>query len=109
MQAVIKHAFCNTKYGMHTKLKYEWVEFHKDQYKHWRQLTMEQQLNFICDDLAKAAVRESLGYKDRTAPQLCLPRESAAVFIAGMKQTTGVVQGVRFQLSRVAAENSTQS
>ena len=51
-------------------------------------------------------MRESLlSYNDRTTSQLLLPRESAAVFIAGMKQTTDVAQGVRFELSMTAAES----
>ena len=70
----------------------------------WWQLSTEQQLNCICDQLAKEAVRQSLGFSDRSAPQLRLPRESAAVFVAGMKQTTDVAQDVRFELSRINAE-----
>jgi len=103
-QADIKRAFRNVKHGMHAKLDYEWVESHQDRYKMWWQLSTEQQLNCICDELAKEAVRQSFGFSVRTAPQLRLPRESAAVFVAGMKQTTDVAQDVRFELSRVAAE-----
>jgi hypothetical protein len=102
-QADIKRAFRNVKHGMHAELDYVWVESHQDRYKLWTQLTIEQQLNCICDDLAKAAVCQSLGFTERTAPQLCLPRESAAVFVAGMKQTTDVAESVRFELSLVEA------
>ena len=103
-QADIKRAFRNVKHGLKAQLTYEWVESHQDRYKLWWQLPLEQQLNCICDDLAKAAVRSSLGSTARTAPQLRLPRESAAVFIAGIKQTSDVAHDVRFQLSLVEAE-----
>ena len=103
-QADIKRAFRNVKHGMRAKLDYEWVESHQDCYKMWWQLLIEQQLNCICNELEKAAVCQSIDFNVRAAPQLRLPRESAAVFISGMKQTTDVAQDVRFELSRVAAE-----
>ena len=78
-QADIKRAFRNVKHDLKAQLTYEWVESHQDRYKLWWQLPLEQQLNCICDDLAKAVVRSSLGSTARTAPQLRLPRESAAV------------------------------
>ena len=92
------------KHDLKAQLTYEWVESHQDRYKLWWQLPLEQQLNCICDNLAKAVVRSSLGSTARTAPQLRLPRESAAVFIAGIKQTSDVAHDVRFQLSLVEAE-----
>ena len=41
-----------------TKLEKRWVKSHADNLKQWKELTIEEQLNTICDELAKAAVRE---------------------------------------------------
>jgi len=87
LHVYIKHAFCNVQHGMYAKLDYEWgVESHQDCYKVWWQLSPEQQLNCICDQLAKEAVCQSFDFSERSAPQIRLPCKSAAVFIAGMKQ-----------------------
>jgi len=101
-QADIKRAFRNVTNGLKATLVYEWVESHQDRYKLWWQLPIEQQLNCLCDDLAKAAVRSSIS-ADRRRLQQQLPQESAAVFIAGMKQTSDVSKDVRYQLSLVDA------
>ena len=55
-EADIKRAFRNVKTGLKATFHYEWVESHQDRYQLWSQLPLEQQLNCICDSLAKAAV-----------------------------------------------------
>ena len=102
-QADIKRALCNVKCGLKVKLSYEWVQSHQDRYKLWHQLTIEQQLNCYCDTLAKDSVARNLLIT--TAPlQQRLPRESVAVFVGGLKQTTDVAKDVRFALAWIEAE-----
>ena len=67
--------------------------------KLWRYLTLEQQMNVDCDQLAKAAVSRSMegpALPDR-GRQL-LPLERAAIFIDGCKCTTDVADNVQFCL-----------
>lgn len=42
------------------KFKYEHVDAHKDRIKLWHQLTLEEQINVKCDELAKSAVHRSM-------------------------------------------------
>ena len=79
---------------MVTEFEYKWVKSHMDNYKLWHQLTLEQQLNCTCDTLAKQTVRASLDPRAPAITHQVLPRESAAVFIGGAKQTTDVAREV---------------
>ena len=101
-QADIKRAFRNVKTGLHAKMEYEWVESHQDRLKLWFQLSLEQQLNCECDTLAKEAVTSSLS--DLT-PMITrrLPRESVAVYVNGLKQTSDVSRDVRYSLGKSEA------
>ena len=101
-QADIKRALRNVKTGLKATLTYEWVESHQDRYKLWYHLTTEQQLNCYCDSLAKEAVLQGMT-APRTGKQR-LPRESAAVFIQGCKQTSDVSTAARFALGMADAE-----
>jgi hypothetical protein len=85
------------------KLEYEWVESHQDRYKLWHQLTIEQQLNCYCDTLAKDAVTRSL-LTNAIPTQQRLPKESVAVYVRGLKQTSDVARDVRFALGKADAE-----
>ena len=101
-QADIKRCFRNVKTGLCAKLVYEWVESHQDRLKLWFQLSLEQQLNCLCDTLAKEAVTMSLA--DLTPPTTYrLPRESVAVYVEGLKQTSDVAKDVRYVLGKAEA------
>jgi hypothetical protein len=52
------------------KLEKRWVKSHVDDLKQWKELTIEEQLNTICDELAKAAVREGLDDSRLTSSRL---------------------------------------
>ena len=60
---------------MSAKFRYEWVESHQDRYKFWFQLSLTQQLNCLCDSLAKNAVHLSLSPTSPPNWNPRLPRE----------------------------------
>jgi hypothetical protein len=68
-------------------------------------LTLEQQLNVICNNLANKAVAQYLaqGAARNDGPQL-LPLEKAAVVLDGVKLTTDVGPEVHLQLGKEEAE-----
>ena len=103
-QADIKRVLRNIKTKLKSKFEYEWVPSHQDRYKLWSQLPLVQQLNCICDSLAKTAVQESLHCFDHRTRTQVLPCESAAVFVGGLKQTSDVARDVRFALGYSDAE-----
>ena len=103
-QADIKRVLRNVKTKLKSTFEYEWVPSHQDRYKLWSQLPLVQQLNCICDSLAKTAVQESLHCFDHRTRTQVLPCESAAVFVGGSKQTSDVARDVRFALGYSDAE-----
>ena len=76
-----------TSHYAHLKPVYEHVSGHQDRYKLWWQLTLAEQLNCVCDGLAKAAVFRSIQQRDSRNERFLLPLERAAVFVSGVKQT----------------------
>jgi hypothetical protein len=80
-------------------LSYKHVKAHQDKHKPWRELTLLEQLNVLCDDLANRAVK---GYLERESPKhratSLLPLEKAAVFIDNEKATTDVGPNARYLL-----------
>ena len=103
-QADIKRVLRNVKGVLRGTLQYEWVPSHQDRYKLWNQLPIEQQLNCMCDTLAKKAVADSLFQPPREAKTQLLPKEKVAVIIDGVKQTSDVARAARFHLGRNEAE-----
>ena len=80
------------------------MESHQDQYKLWHNLSLIQQLNYMCDTLAKRAVSNSLNPDIQRPTRQLLPRESAAVIIDGIKQASDVSRDARFALGVSDAE-----
>ena len=82
-----------------TTFRYVHVKAHQDTVRPWRELTLTEQLNVICDGLANRAIK---GYLERQSPTprvtTLLPLEKAAVFIGTKKSTTDVGPNVRFLL-----------
>jgi hypothetical protein len=72
---------------------------HMDKYLAWNQLNLMQQMNCVCNTLAKKAVAIALleGYYKRTA-QL-LPNEDVALVIWGNKVTGDIAPVLRFHAS----------
>jgi hypothetical protein len=83
---------------------YNYVKAHQDDVHTFEDLPLIQQLNVMCDQLAKQAVQASV---ERTTPRIphmqLLPREQAALVIDGQKQTTDTATDLRFYLGKVEA------
>ncbi len=82
-----------------TTFRYVHVKAHQDTVRPWRELTLTEQLNVICNGLANRAIK---GYLEHQSPTprvtTLLPLEKAAVFIGTEKSTTDVGLNVRFLL-----------
>ena len=78
---------------------YEHVKAHQDKIRPWKELTLSEQLNVVCDGLANRAVK---AYLERDSPThratSLLPLEKAAVFIDNEKTTTDVGPNARYLL-----------
>ena len=76
-----------------------------DQYLAWDNLSLMQQLNCVCDTLAKRALMAAIisGYNDR--PTQLLPREDVALVIWGNKVTGNISTPLRFHASKELARS----
>lgn len=84
---------------------YHHVKAHLDDHMAFDQLTVVQQLNVHCDLLAKQAVQDYItNPSDRATVLQLLPREQAAVFVAGEKQTSDTANALRFALGMIKAK-----
>ena len=83
--ADIQRSLKATKHTFTGQFSYLHVYGHMDKYLLWHQLSLIQQLNCVCDTLAKQAVNLAMtqGYHDR--PTQLLPKEDVAVIIWGNK------------------------
>ncbi len=61
-------------------------------------MTLKEQLNWVCDGLAKAAVTRSMAGKTGRKKIHLLPREKAAIIVNGSKLTTEAGKEVRYCL-----------
>ncbi len=98
-----RRSFKATKQTYQGGFKYIHVYGHMDRHLSWSQLTLTQQLNCICDSLAKQAVTNAIveGYNaDHT--QL-LPREDVALIVWGDKITGDISGPLRFHASKAVA------
>jgi hypothetical protein len=101
--ADICQSFKATKQTYQSGIKYIHVYRHMDQHLPWSQLTLTQQLNCVCDSLAKQAVSKAIinGYHKGQA-QL-LPREDKAPVVWGDKVTGNISGPIRFRASKAVA------
>jgi len=85
--ADIQRSLKATKHTFTGQVSYLHVYGHMNKYLLWHQLSLIQQLNCVCDTLAKQAVTLAMthGYHDR--PTQLLPKEDVAVVIWGNKIT----------------------
>ena len=103
-QADIDRALRNIKDRMTGGVEYEWVESHQDDLLLWEELTNEQQLNVLCDTLAKGAVTRATRQESRAVETQLLPGEKGAVIIDGTKLISDASDAIRYSLNRVEAE-----
>jgi hypothetical protein len=70
----------------------------------WEQLSLPQQLNYVCDTLAKRSVTAVInhGYHDR--PTQLLPKKDVALVILGIKITGDISPHLRFHASKEVAQ-----
>jgi hypothetical protein len=92
-----------TKQTFQGTFRYIHVYGHMNKYLAWNQLNLMQQMNCVCNMLAKKAVAIALlkGYHNRTT-QL-LPNEGIALVIWGNKVTGDIAPVLRFHASKEAA------
>ena len=74
-----------------------------DQHLLWMQLSLTQQLNCVCDRLAKQAVSSAIieGYNEGHTQ--ILPREDVALLVWGDKITSNISGLLRFHASKAVA------
>jgi hypothetical protein len=86
------------------RFRYVHVYGHMDRMLRWEQLTLPQQLNCVCDTLAKRSVTTAInhGYHDR--PTQLLLKEDVALVIWGAKITGNISPHLRFHASKEVAQ-----
>jgi hypothetical protein len=98
--ADIRQNLCAIKQSFTGNFKYICAYGHMDLYLEWDQLTLIQQLNCVCDTLAKQGITTALlhGYHSRQS-QLLL-KEDVALIIWGNKITGDILSPLRFHASK---------
>ena len=101
--ADIRRSLKAVKSLLRGNFRYVHVYGHMDRMLKWEQLTITQQLNCVCDTLAKRSVSTAItnGYHDR--PTQFLPREDVALVIWGNKITGDISPHLRFHASKEVA------
>jgi hypothetical protein len=103
--ADIRHSFQATKQVFTGGFKYVHIYGHMNKFLSWSQLSLMQQLNCVCDTLAKKAILTAIisGYHDR--PTQILLSEDVALVIWGNKGTGNISTPLRFHASKELARN----
>jgi hypothetical protein len=98
--ADIRCSLKTTKPLLNSAFQYVHVHGHMDQYLKWEQLTLTQQLNCVCNTLAKKSITTVIihGYHDRQS-QL-LPKEDVALVVWGTKITGNILPPLQFHASK---------
>ncbi len=74
-----------------------------DKYLPWERLSLIEQMNCVCDTLAKAALTTAINSGHYQRPKQFLPREDAALVVWGEKINGNISQIVRFHTSKEVA------
>jgi hypothetical protein len=100
LHQTIRNLKCSTKMAF----KYAHLRAHQDRIKSWSQSTLEEQLNVICNKLAKSAVARYLSEQTKLSrPDQFLPLESEAIVLDSVKLTTDVGAEVQLHLGKEEA------
>jgi hypothetical protein len=107
--ANIHRTLQSTKLGFQGEFTYRHVYSHMDQYLPWERLSLIQQMNCVCNTLAKRALTTALitGYHEQ--PTHFLPREDAALVVWGEKITGDISQKIRFHVCKEEARKHLQT
>jgi hypothetical protein len=102
--ADICHSLKAIKLLLNGSFCYVHVYGHMDRMLKWDQLMLIQQLNCVCDTLAKCSVTTAInnGYHD--SPTQLLPKEDVALVIWGNKITGDISPHLRFHASKEVAQ-----
>ena len=93
------------KQKLFLELEYAYVQSHQDDILGWQDLPLDQQLNVLCDTLAKQACMRGISFEAVVgARPLRLPFERAAIVVNGVKLTSDVSDPVRFALGQIEAK-----
>ena len=95
----VLRSFRDTKLSIRLPMRFAHVSAHMDDLLSWDQLTQAEQLNCMCDSLAKAALNRGIleHYSDS---HNMLPRELAAVIFSDGKATSDPAEQLRLELGR---------
>ena len=97
--ADVLRSFRDTKLSLTIPIQFAHVPAHMDDLLPWDQLSLAEQLNCMCDSLAKSALRKGYeeGYHDKTN---MLPRERTAVVFDVGKASSDPAEYLRQSLGR---------
>jgi hypothetical protein len=88
LDRTIRNLKCSTKMSF----KYWHVKAYQDRIKAWTQLSLKEQLNVICDELANSAVARYLsGHTKPSRQEQFLPLKTAAIVLDSVKLTTDLM------------------
>ena len=95
----VLRSFRDTKLGIRFPMRFAHVSAHMDDLLLWDQLSQAEQLNCMCDSLAKAALNNGIlgHYSD---VHNMLPRELAAVIFSDGKATSDPAEQLRLELGK---------
>jgi hypothetical protein len=97
--ADIQRSFRATKQTYQGGFKYTQVYGHMDQHLSWLQLSLTQQLNCVCNTLAKQAVTNTIVKGYHNGLTQILPQEDIALIVWGDKITGNISSSLRFHAS----------
>ena len=86
---------------------YTWVKAHMDDVLDQQELTRPQQLNAMCDSLAKQAADEAIAQSEYRMEDLLsqlLPHENVAIFVSSVKQTSDLAGQIHYFRGKHAAK-----
>jgi hypothetical protein len=99
----IRHSLRTTKQTFTGNFQYVHVYDHMDSYLTWEQLMLTQQLNWVCDMLAKQGITTAIihGYHNRRS--WLLPNKDVALILWGNKFTGNIFFPLQFDASNEVA------
>jgi hypothetical protein len=101
--ADIHRSLKTTKQILNGTFRYIHVYGHMNRYLKWEQLMLTQQLNWVCDMLAKKSITTAIIQGDHDRQSQLLPNKDVALIIWGDKITGYILSPLRFHASKEVA------